>query len=67
MNTGKPPPGSRNQWFIYQLVNGSILGCWLQVADQLVPYWLPGYLIPGYWISFLPFTRRLPRDPQAIL
>jgi len=41
--TGKPPPGSRNQWFSDQLVNGSILGCWLQVAGDLVTYWLPGY------------------------
>jgi len=40
--TGKPPPGSRNQWFIDRLVNGSILDCWLQVADYLVTYWLPG-------------------------
>ena len=33
-----PPLG---QWFIYQLVNGSILGCWLQVAGDLVTCWLP--------------------------
>ena len=43
--TGKPPPGSRNQWFINQLVDGSMLGCWLQVAGDLVIYWLPGYLL----------------------
>ena len=41
-----------DQWFIDQLVNGSILGCWLQVAGDLDTFWLPGYLLPGYWISF---------------
>ena len=50
--TGKPPPGSRNQWFIYQLVNGSILCCWLQVAGDQVTCWLQGYWLPVYWISF---------------
>ena len=39
--TGKPPPGSRNQWFICQLKHGSMLGCWLQVAGDLVAFWLP--------------------------
>ena len=28
---------------IYHLVDGSILGCWLQVAEDLVTYWLSGY------------------------
>ena len=28
---------------IYHLVDGVILGCWLQVADDLAIYWLPGY------------------------
>ena len=28
---------------VVAVVNGSILGCWLQVADDLVTFWLPGY------------------------
>ena len=34
-----------DQWFSDQLVDGSMLGCWLQVAGDLVIYWLPGYLL----------------------
>ena len=28
---------------VVAVVNGSILGCWLQVADDLVTFWLPDY------------------------
>ena len=31
------------RWFIFRLVNGFILCCWLQVAGDLVTCWLPGY------------------------
>ena len=48
--TGKPPPGSRNQWFTDQLVTGSIVGHWLQVTGDLFTYWLPSYRLPGYWL-----------------
>ena len=38
-----------------QLVNGSMLGCWLQVAGVLVTYWLPGYLllVTGLLVTWL--------------
>ena len=28
----------------------AIVGHWLQVAGNLVTYWLPGYWLPGYWL-----------------
>ena len=44
-----------DQWFSDQLVNGSMLGCWLQVAGVLVAYWLPGYLllVTGLLVTWL--------------
>ena len=39
-----------NKWFTCQMVNGSIVGHWLQVTGDLVTYWLPSYWLPGYWL-----------------
>ena len=47
--TGKPPPGNRNQWFKYHLVSGSMMGCWLQGAGDLVIYWLPTQSVVLYF------------------
>ena len=52
--TGKPPPGSRNQWFICQLANGFILCCWLQVTGGLVTYYIIAQSIVLY--SFSTYT-----------
>ena len=54
INTGKPPPGSRNQWFICQLGNGFILCCWLQVAGDLVTYYIIAQSVVLY--SFSTYT-----------
>ena len=40
---------STGEWFIHRLVNGSIIGCWLEVADHLVTFWLPDNWLPGHW------------------
>ena len=45
---------------ICELVNGSMLGCWVQVAGDLAIYtgyrvtycWLPGYWLPGYLVTY---------------
>ena len=34
-----------DRWFSDQLFDGSMLGCWLQDAGDLVISWLPGYLL----------------------
>ena len=43
--TGRPPSGTRNQCFTDQLVNGSIVGHWLQVTRD------PVTSDPGHWLQ----------------
>ena len=50
-NTGKPPPGSRNQLFNCELLHGCMLvaGCRLLVTKLHAGYRVTARWLPGYW------------------
>ena len=49
--TGRPPPGSRNQFFNCELLHGCMLvaGCRLLVTKLHAGYRVTARWLPGYW------------------